>query len=89
MRAILCLCALTLVAGCHRQVTVPTASELIGNRPLLAEWQAKCDRGEYSQLAAAEKAELCSTTREATISVAEIEAGKASSNFFDANTNRK
>ena len=89
MRAILCLCALALVGGCHPQVTVPTASELIGNRRLLAEWQAKCDTGEYSQLAASEKAEFCSTTHEATISVSEIDAGKAGSNFFDANTKRK
>ncbi len=89
MRAVLCLCALTLAAGCHRQVAVPTANELIGNRQLLAEWQAKCDTGEYSHLAASEKANLCSTTHDATISVAEIEAGKSGANFFDANTKRK
>ena len=89
MRTRLTLFALVIVAGCQRQVAVPTAQELIGNRQLLAEWQAKCNSGEYSHLTAAEKANLCSTTHDASISVAEIEAGKRNSDFFDANTKRK
>lgn len=89
MRKFLPLLALGLVCACQQQVTVPTASELIANRPLLTEWRAKCDTGEYSRLAPARKSELCSTTQEATISVAEIEAGKKASDFFDANTKRR
>ena len=89
MRAKLGLSVLFILASCQRQVVVPTAQELIGNRQLLAEWQAKCDTGEYSHLPAAEKANLCSTTHDASISVAEIKAGKSGSDFFDANTKRK
>ncbi len=89
MRAKLGLSVLFVLAGCQRQVAVPTAQELIGNRQLLAQWRGKCETGEYSHLVAAAKANLCSTTHDATISVAEIEAGKSGSNFFDANTKRK
>lgn len=80
---------LVILAGCQQQVKVPTAQELIANRALLAEWQAKCNTGEYSHLGAADKANFCSTTNDATISVAEIEAGKRDSAFFEANTKRK
>lgn len=89
MRKFLPLLALGLVCACQQQIMVPTAAELIANRQLLSDWRAKCNTGEYSRLAAARKSELCSTTQEATISVAEIEAGKKASDFFDANTKRR
>lgn len=89
MRAKFALVALVIVAGCQRQVAVPTAQELIQNRQLLAEWQAKCDTGEYSHLGAAEKANLCSTTHDASISVMEIKAGQKDSDFFGNMSKRK
>ncbi len=89
MRKFLPLFALGIVCACQQQVTVPTAPELIANRQLLTAWQEKCNSGEYSRLAPARKSELCSTTQEATISVAEIAAGKKATDFFDANTKRR
>lgn len=81
--------AFFLICGCQREVSVPTAQELIDNRPRLAEWQAKCDSGEYSHLQAEQKAQMCSTTHDASISVTEAAAGKKESDFFKANTIRK
>lgn len=89
MRKFIPLCAVLAVCGCQRSVAVPTAQQLIADRALLTQWQKKCDTGEYSQLAPAEKSNLCSTTQEATISVAQIQAGKKESDFFSANTLRK
>ena len=89
MRRLIPLCALVAVCGCQQQVAVPTAQQLIANRAVLTEWQAKCDTGEYSQLAPAQKSNLCSTTQEATISVAQMSSGKKDSDFFKANTLRK
>ena len=81
--------ALLLVCGCQQEVAVPTAKELIDNRQLLAEWTAKCDTGEYSNLAAEQKVRFCATTHDATISVARASSGKKESDFFKANTIRK
>lgn len=89
MRKLLSLCALLAICGCQKQVAVPTAQQLIANRALLAEWQGKCDTGEYSQLSAAQKSDRCSTTQEATVSVTQMSAGKKDSDFFRANILRK
>ena len=89
MRKLVPLCVLLAVGGCQQQVAVPTAQQLIANRALLTEWQAKCDTGEYSQLAPAQKSNRCSTTQDATISVAQMSSGKKDSDFFKANTLRK
>lgn len=89
MRKLLPVCALMAMCGCQQKVAVPTAQELIANRPLLAEWQTKCDTGEFSHLAATEKSERCSTTHDATIAVAQVEAGKKDAAFFNATTRRK
>ena len=89
MRKLLPLCALAAMCGCQQQVAVPTAQELIQNRQLLTEWQNKCNTGEYSRLAPAQRSNLCSTTQEATISVAEKNAASNASDFYDANTKRK
>lgn len=89
MRKLLSLCALLAICGCQKQVAVPTAEQLIANRTLLAEWQSKCDTGEYSQLPAAQKSDRCSTTQEATVSLAQRSAGTKDSDFFRANTLRK
>lgn len=78
-----------IVCGCQQAVKVPTAQELIGNRELLSEWQAKCSTGEYSRLAASEKADLCSTTNDASTSVAALAAGKNDSDFFGNMSKRK
>lgn len=78
-----------IVGGCQQEVAVPTAQELIANRPLLKEWQAKCDTGQYSQLTAEQKARYCSTTQEASISVTEAAAAKSASDFYKTNTIRK
>lgn len=89
MRKLLSFSALLLVCGCHQNVAVPTTKELLANRQLLADWQAKCDTGEYSHLPADQKTNMCFTTQNAVISAAEIQAGKDSQNFYDANTKRK
>lgn len=89
MRKLMTLGVLIMMCGCQREVAVPTAKQLIADRALLSEWQGKCDTGEFSQLAPAEKSDRCSTTQEATISVAQMSAGKKESDFFKANTVRK
>jgi hypothetical protein len=89
MRKLLSIGVLLAIGGCQKQVAVPTAEQLIANRTLLAEWQGKCDTGEYSQLPAGQKSDRCSTTQEATVSVAQMSAGKKDSDFFRANTLRK
>ena len=78
-----------IVCSCHQAVKVPTAQDLIANRQLLSEWQAKCSSGEYSRLTASDKANLCSTTNDASISVAEVAAGKKDSDFFGNMSKRK
>lgn len=89
MRKLIPLCTLLAVCGCQQNIVVPTTKELIDDRQLLADWQSKCDTGEYSHLPADRKANLCSTTQEATISVAQMASGKKESDFFKANTLRK
>jgi uncharacterized protein YcfL len=89
MRKLLIVSVLLVTCSCQQKVAVPTAEELIANRQLLAEWQAKCGTGDYSRLAPAQKADLCSTTDAAATSVAQMEAGKKESDFFKANTLRK
>ena len=89
MRKILPLFALAVLGGCQQKVAVPTAQELIQNRQLLATWQANCNTGDYSRLAPAQKSNLCSTTQEATISIAEKKAASSAADFYDANTKRR
>jgi hypothetical protein len=89
MRRSVLVAAVLLVSGCQSSVKVPTAQELLANKQLLAEWQRKCGTGEYSQLGAAEKAEMCSTTQNAVISVAQTRSGQADADFFEANSKRK
>lgn len=89
MRKLLPLCVLLALCGCQPKVAVPTAQQLVADRALLAEWQGKCDTGEYSQLPAARKSDLCSTTQEATIALAQMSAGRKDADFFKANTLRK
>ncbi|WP_241211848.1 hypothetical protein [Sphingomonas sp. ABOLF] len=89
MRKLIPLSALVAICGCQQQVAVPTAQQLIADRALLTEWQGKCDTGAYSQFAPAQKSNLCSTTQEATISVAQMSSGKKDADFFRANTLRK
>ncbi|MET0376845.1 MAG: hypothetical protein ABW128_21645 [Rhizorhabdus sp.] len=89
MRKLMALGVLITMCGCQKEVAVPTAQQLIANRALLSEWQVKCDTGEFSRLAPAEKRDRCSTTQEATISVTQMSAGKKESDFFKANTVRK
>lgn len=89
MRRSLIVVAVLLAGGCQSNAKVPTTQELIADRRLLAEWQQKCDAGEYSRLGAAEEAEMCTTTQNAAISVAQAQSGKADSDFFEANSKRK
>jgi len=89
MKKLLPLGALVAMCGCQQQVAIPTAQELMSNRHLLTQWQAKCNTGEYSRLAPAQKSNMCSTTQEATISVAEKNAASSASDFYDTNTKRK
>lgn len=77
------------VWGCHEAVKVPTTQELLANRQLLTEWQAKCNTGEYSRLPATDKANLCSTTNDASIALTQVEAGKKDSDFFGNMSKRK
>ena len=89
MRKLLVPTAFFFVCGCQPAVKVPTSQELIGNPQLLAEWQSKCNTGDYSQLAAAEKANLCSTTQDASMTVAQTQAGKKDADFFGNMSKRK
>ncbi len=89
MRQILPLCTLLFICGCQQNVVVPTAKELSASPQLLTEWQAKCDAGEYSHLPADQKARMCATTGEATISVAQTKAGNEEADFFRQSTVRK
>jgi len=89
MRKALPIFSLLLICGCQQEATAPTAQELIDNRPLLTEWQKKCDTGDYSHLPADQKERMCSTTHNATIAVTQAAAGKKESDFFKANTIRK
>lgn len=89
MKRFLPLCAVLVVCGCQQEVAVPTAQELIANRPLLKEWQEKCETGQYSHVTAEQKTRYCSTTQEASISVTEAAAAKTASDFYNANTIRK
>ena len=89
MRKILSLCSLLVVCGCQQNVVVPTAKDLIASPQLLSQWQAKCDAGEYSHLPADQKAKMCGTTGDATISVAQTKAGNEEADFFKQNTIRK
>ncbi len=89
MRKILSFCTLLVIAGCQQNVAVPTAKELVASPPLLMVWQAKCDTGEYSRLPADQKARMCTTTGDATISVTQIKAGNEEADFFRQSTVRK
>ena len=89
MRKILSLCALLVVCGCQQNVVVPTAKELITSPQLLTAWQAKCDTGEYSHLPSDQKAKMCATTGDATISVAQTKAGNEEADFIRQSTVRK
>jgi hypothetical protein len=89
MRKILSLSALLIICGCQQNIVVPTAKELIASPPLLAEWRAKCETGEYSHLPAEQKARMCATTGDATISVTQVKAGNEEADFFEQNTIRK
>jgi hypothetical protein len=89
MRKLLPVVALLAAAGCHKQVVVPTVDELKADPKLLAEWQGKCNAGEYAHLPAMDKANMCFTTQAAGQSLAAAAAAKADSDFFDANTLRK
>jgi hypothetical protein len=70
MRKLFVLCITLAVCGCQQEVRVPTTDELMANPQILAEWQTKCDSGEYSHLPADQKDRFCFTTREAARSIA-------------------
>lgn len=72
MRKLSALCLILAICGCQQKqsVSVPTTEQLMADSQLLKAWQGKCDTGEYSQLPAAEKDNMCFTTREATRSLA-------------------
>lgn len=89
MRKLLALGALLVVTACQQNVIVPTSQELIAKPQLYAEWEAKCNTGEYSHLPAAEKDNMCFTTHEAGRSLAAVKAGKEGDDFYRANTVRK
>ena len=89
MRGLILLGVLLAASGCQKKVVVPTSKELIDNPKLLAEWEAKCDKGEYSHLPASQKADMCFPTQAAGQSLAAAKAAKADSDFFETNTLRK
>ncbi|WP_068089510.1 hypothetical protein [Novosphingobium rosa] len=74
MRKLFVLCLALAACGCEKKaaeaVAVPTTAQLMADNQLLSTWQGKCNTGEYSQLPAAEKDNMCFTTREATRSLA-------------------
>jgi hypothetical protein len=69
MRKLFVLCITLAACGCQKSVTVPTIPELMKNPQLLAEWQAKCDTGEYSHLPADQHENYCFNERQAAHSV--------------------
>ena len=89
MRKFLSISALLIVCGCQQNVVVPTTQELVANRRLLTEWETKCNTGEYSHLSADQKTNLCSTTQNAIITVAELKTAENAKSFYDVNTKRK
>lgn len=89
MRALILLGVLLAAGGCQKKVEVPTSKELMANPKLLAEWEAKCNMGEYSHLPASEKTNMCFTTQAAGQSLAARKSGKADSDFFNAISRRK
>lgn len=89
MRKILAVTMLLLVCGCQSSVKVPTAQELVGNPQLLADWQARCDTGEYSHLAGTEYSKMCSSTQDASMTVTQMQAGRKDSAFFGNMSKRK
>jgi hypothetical protein len=89
MRKLLAATMLLLVCGCQPSVKVPTAQELVGNPQLLADWQARCNTGEYSHLAGAEYSKMCSSTQDASMTVTQMQAGKKDSDFFGNMSKRK
>ena len=89
MRKSIAVLSLLAVYGCQQNVVVPTAKELIDNPILLREWQAKCDSGEYSHLEAGQKARMCATTGNATISVAQTKSGGSEVDFFNQISKRR
>lgn len=70
MRKLLFLPLILAASACQQSVVVPTTNELMGNPQLLAQWQARCNIGEYSHLPANQKDNFCFTTQEAARSVA-------------------
>lgn len=80
---------LLLVCGCQPSVKVPTAQELVGDPQLLADWQARCDTGEYSHLSGTEYSKMCSSTHDASMTVTQMQAGKKDSDFFGNMSKRK
>lgn len=72
MRKFSALCLVLAMCGCQQKqsVSVPTTEQLMADGQLLKAWQGKCDTGEYSQLPAAQKDNMCFTTREAARSLA-------------------
>ena len=89
MRPFTALALLLTICGCQQKPVVPTAQQLVANPALLTEWQEKCNSGENSQIAPAQKSNLCSTTQQATISVAQRKAARETDDFYEANTLRK
>lgn len=91
MKKKLYVLSLTLVAcACQQaQVEVPTTKELTADPKLLAEWQQKCDGGEYAHLPADKKQNFCFTTGEARRVIAAKKAAAEEQDFYDANTLRK
>jgi hypothetical protein len=72
MRKFSALFLVLAICGCQQKQSesVPTTDQLMADGQLLKAWQGKCDTGEYSQLPAAEKDNMCFTTREAARSLA-------------------
>lgn len=89
MRSAFISAVFALLTGCQEKIAIPTVRELVSNRQLLAEWQSRCETGEYSRLRAQQREDLCSTTGQATISRAQQAASKNDAAFFEANTKRK
>lgn len=82
MRKAVVIAVLVAVAGCSQPASVPTESQFEQNPDLLKTWIDKCQRGEFSNLAAEEKQHMCGSAQAAASVLTERQAAKSADDSF-------
>jgi hypothetical protein len=82
MKGRLVLLAALAIAGCSRQVAVPTEAQFEADPKLLSEWMEKCTHGEYSNLSLDESARMCDSAQAASRAVVRRKAASDSDRLF-------